>query len=377
MALACWLWGKTSPARWVLTIGALGVFVECLSFLLPIPVTLAAAVYRQRPLLALSSITGFWCAPFVLWLSNALIARWFLLKKTAWHELGIAAAIVAAYFAVGAGLRAADKADHSSSIIVAGAQEGEGGAASLDRYTLATKAALKGAQLIVFSEESEGSQFDPSDPNTAARKAAKLLHVALVAGFQDGAKPKSHNCAAVIDADGTVRGVSQKHRLFMGEALDIAPGSGLRVFRTSLGKIGAEICFDTNFTSRAREDVGSGAQILAVPTYDMITPGGVLQSLHTAIIAFRAAENGIPIVKVDSYSGSTIFDQHGVAIASASSDNAAVVIHRVGLGNGNGTFYTHFGDWLAVLCGLWCVFEIGSVAFTRLRSSGALSRRQT
>ena len=236
--------------------------------------------------------------------------------------------------------------------------------AQADRTVLTKQAAARGAKLIVWSEESLGGEFTPASPKDETRLLAKQLQTALVVGYSDDARPKPFNCAAFLAPDGTVLGPAHhKIHLYLSERETNQPGHAATVVSTGLGKIGLEICFDSCYTNTTRQEVEQGARLIALPNYDPPTPRGVLHRLHGAMLPFRAAENAVPFVRADSNGLSQIVDARGRILAQSPLFTPDVLIADVALGDGRGTFFTRFGDWLAYVC---LAFACGSI-LVRLR----------
>lgn len=96
--------------------------------------------------------------------------------------------------------------------------------------------------------------------------------------------------------------------------------------------------------------MASGARLIALPNYDPPTPRGVLHRLHGAMLPFRAVENGVPFVRADSNGLSQIVDAQGRIVGQSPLFTPDVLVGDVALGDGQGTFFTRTGDWLAYTC---------------------------
>ena len=119
---------------------------------------------------------------------------------------------------------------------------------------------------------------------------------------------------------------------------------------TPQGPVGLEICFDSCYTNTTRETVRQGAQLIAMPNYDPPTPRGVLHRLHGAMLPFRAVENRVPFVRADSNGLSQIVDPSGRIVGQSPLFAPDVLVGTMQLGDGQGTFFTRWGDWLAYVC---------------------------
>jgi apolipoprotein N-acyltransferase len=87
------------------------------------------------------------------------------------------------------------------------------------------------------------------------------------------------------------------------------------------------------------------------------------------MVAFRAAENGIPIVWADAHGLSTIFDARGQAVAQAPVDRETSVFATVRL-RSEKTLFTRAGDYFA--------YSSAGIAFALavvILAKGAATRR--
>src|SRR5258705_11509122 len=103
-------------------------------------------------------------------------------------------------------------------------------------------------------------------------KIAKENGVVVIASlFERRAAGLYHNTAAVIDADGTVKGIYRKMHIpddpSYYEKFYFTPGDlGFRAFDTKVGPIGTLVCWDQWYPEAARLTALQGAQILFYPT---------------------------------------------------------------------------------------------------------------
>ena len=343
------------PARRVLFLACAGIAGEWLTSFLPLPLNIALCQYRALPLLQVATFAGIWGVSFLLWWVNASLMELALRRKSA--PLGIGAALV--LLSLGYGFLRLARPPTGPRLTVAAIQDltreetGDLAAPGVeaDRTQLTRQAAARGAKLIVWSEESLGGEFTPASPKDETRLLARQLQTALVVGYSDDARPKPFNCAAFLAPDGTVLGPAHhKIHLYLSERETNQPGRAATVVSTGQGKIGLEICFDSCYTNTTRQEVGQGARLIALPNYDPPTPRGVLHRLHGAMLPFRAAENAVPFVRADSNGLSQIVDARGRILAQSPLFTPDVLVADVALGDGRGTFFTRFGDWLAYVC---------------------------
>lgn len=344
-----------APGRWALGVAFAGMTLEWVTSWLPMPVHIALTQYRNVPLIQIASITGIWGVSLLVWLVNAAFADALLQRRIAPASLRWATGLAVCVWLTG--LLALSRSERGPRIAVAAIQDFADPSRNAAQKPLGrpelTEAAIGGAspaRLVVWSEECLRKSFHPANPDDPTRTLARTRRVVLVAGYMDDARPRPHNCSAVIDADGTVAGVFQKMHLYLSETLTNAPGAARPAVRTAVGSVGSEICFDSFYTGITRGLAASGARIIAMPNYDPPTPYGTLHYLHAAMLPFRAVENGVPFVRSDPNGLSQVIDSHGRVLAQGPLYKSAIVSATVALGNGHGTFFTWVGDWLAWLC---------------------------
>ena len=353
-----------SPTARVLWVASVGVGGEWLTSWLPLPLNIALCQYRDIALIQIASMTGIWGVSFLLWVTNAALAE---ALRRQWVPLGVCAALVAASLGYGA-FAMQTPAANTQTLRVAAVQdltrEETGDMAAVppkpvDRTQMTREAARRGAKLVVWSEESLGGEFEPSRPKDETRLLAQELNTALVVGYSDDARPKPFNCAAFVAPNGDVLApVHHKVHLYLAEQQTNQAGHHATAVNTDFGRVGLEICFDSCYTGTTRETVKGGARLIAMPNYDPPTPRGVLHRLHGAMLPFRAVENGVPFVRADSNGLSQIVDARGRILAQSPLYVPDVLIANVPLGNGQETFFTRWGDWLAYACVL-----IGGLGF--------------
>lgn len=111
----------------------------------------------------------------------------------------------------------------------------------------------------------------------------------LVLGYPERAGDgQLYNTAAIISPKGII-GRYRKVHLFGAEVTMFSPGHSFPVFDTPWGRMGLLICYDIEFPEAARILALRGAQLIIVPTANMI-PWQEYQILYTRV---RAMENGV------------------------------------------------------------------------------------
>lgn len=114
--------------------------------------------------------------------------------------------------------------------------------------------------------------------------------------------------------------------------------------------IGLNICFDSCFPHVIRETARLGPSVVALPTIDPPSKKGFIAAIHAAYTPFRAAENGVAIVRADGYAHSMIIDSRGKIVAeTGEGDQTLVAAAHVGP---HWTVSKLLGDWFLALCGI-------------------------
>jgi apolipoprotein N-acyltransferase len=99
---------------------------------------------------------------------------------------------------------------------------------------------------------------------------------------------------------------------------DGLPAPEQKVWNSPWGKIGICICYDLSYTRVTDRLVEHGAQLLIVPTMDVVDWGRHQHELHSRVAPVRAAEYGIPIFRLASSGISQAVGGYGNVIAQTS-----------------------------------------------------------
>ncbi len=149
------------------------------------------------------------------------------------------------------------------------------------------RAAEAGADLIVFPElafdfffpqvRADASYFDWAEPipgpTTERFQAAAAQHgiVTVINVFERAAPGRYYDASPVIDADGTLLGVSRMLHIAeepgYNEKYYYWPGdTGWPVYSTRAGRVGVAICYDRHYPEHFRALALDGAELIVVPT---------------------------------------------------------------------------------------------------------------
>jgi N-carbamoylputrescine amidase len=248
----------------------------------------------------------------------------------------------------------------------------ENGNVNLERaVTLIRQAARAGADIIClpelfrsqyFCQRVDPALFDLAEPipgptTEALGGLAKELDKVIVASiFERRAAGIYHNTAAVLDADGSLRGIYRKMHIpddpLYYEKYYFTPGdTGFRAFDTKFGRIGVLVCWDQWFPEGARLTALQGARVLIYPTAIGWHPKEKAQygtAQHEAwqlIQRSHAVANGVYVAAVNRvghegptdgglefWGASFVADPFGGILKRASHDSEEVVVSECDLG---------------------------------------------
>ncbi|PWT88259.1 MAG: hypothetical protein C5B56_09070 [Proteobacteria bacterium] len=248
--------------------------------------------------------------------------------------------------------------------------------ARLDAWFLenSRREARAGARFIVWPEQNLLTfKEDEADFLRRAQRLAAEEHTYLAIGMGTihlGEMLPFENKLVLIDPSGGIILSYRKTHPVMGwEAGIMKPGDGrLSVVSTGEGRIAAAICYDADFPEFIRQAGRGSADLLIIPANDWKQ----IKDLHSQMAAFRAIENGVPLVRAAASGVSAAFDPWGRALGVADYFAPGDRILNVQVPMGNvPTLYARTGDLFAWLCvaGLVLAFGRKSVFPLRLRAS--------
>jgi N-carbamoylputrescine amidase len=246
-------------------------------------------------------------------------------------------------------------------------------AKNLDRAVARVKEARRaGADVVClpelfrsqyFCQREDASLFDLAEPvpgptTEALGRVAKETGTVVVAPiFERRAAGLYHNSAAIIDADGQLRGLYRKMHIpddpAFYEKFYFTPGDlGFRAFDTQAGRIGTLICWDQWYPEGARLTALQGAAILFYPTaigwhpHEKEAFGADQRDAWRTIQRSHAIANGVYVAAVNRvghekplpdgaglefWGTSFLADPFGVVVAEGSTDKEEIVVGEVDL----------------------------------------------
>jgi apolipoprotein N-acyltransferase len=168
------------------------------------------------------------------------------------------------------------------------------------------------ADILVLSE------YTLDGPVPAELKAWCRHHKRyLVVGGKD-LTPKNnfYDTAFVVGPEGTIvfQQVKSVPIQFFKDGL---PAPKQELWESPWGKIGFCVCYDLSYTRVIDRLVKMGAQLIIVPTMDVVDWGKRQHELHALVAPVRSAEYGVPIFRLASSGISQAVDSHGVTKATA------------------------------------------------------------
>lgn len=178
----------------------------------------------------------------------------------------------------------------------------------------------------------------------------------------------SYNRAYLLSPEGDVAGKYDKiHLVPFGEYVplrkllffidkmvegvgDYQSGEEYTIIDMQKGKFGTLICFEVIFPDLVRRFVKNGADFLVNITNDGWYGKTAASSQHIAMVAFRAVENRVPVVRAANTGISGIIEPTGKITKETEIFTTAYVLGEINIGSTQKTFYTIYGDIFAYIC---------------------------
>jgi N-carbamoylputrescine amidase len=148
------------------------------------------------------------------------------------------------------------------------------------------EAARNGAQVVClpelfrtqyFCQREDAALFDLAEPIpgptteklSAVAREQKVVVIASI--FEKRARGLYHNTAAIIDTDGSIKGIYRKMHIpddpLYYEKYYFTPGDlGFKAFDTQFGRLGTLVCWDQWYPEGARLTALQGAHVIFYPT---------------------------------------------------------------------------------------------------------------
>jgi N-carbamoylputrescine amidase len=231
--------------------------------------------------------------------------------------------------------------------------------------TRVVEAAAQGAEVVClqelfrsqyFCQREDAALFDLAEPipgpstETLARIARDRGVVVIASLFERRAAGVYHNTAAILDADGSIRGLYRKMHIpddpLFYEKFYFTPGDlGFRAYDTKFGRIGTLVCWDQWYPEGARLTALRGAEVLFYPTAIGWHPsekqqyGAAQASAWQTIQRAHAIANGVYVAAVNRvghegpsdgglefWGGSFVCDPFGVILKEASRTDEEILV---------------------------------------------------
>ncbi len=169
------------------------------------------------------------------------------------------------------------------------------------------------ASILVLSEYT----LDGPPPNALKDWCRSRARFLVVGGKDPVGSNNYYNTAFVIGTNGEVvfKQVKSVPIQFFKDGLR-APEQ--KIWNSPWGKIGLCVCYDLSYSRITDELVRQGAQLLIVPTMDVLEWGRHQHELHARVAPVRAAEYGVPIFRVTSSGISQAITGGGGVVAKTS-----------------------------------------------------------
>ena len=224
-------------------------------------------------------------------------------------------------------------------------------------------------QTQYFCQREDHALFDYAEPipgpaTEAIGKVAREEKVVVIASiFEKRARGLYHNTAAVLDADGSLKGIYRKMHIpddpLYYEKFYFTPGDlGFKAFDTSAGRIGTLVCWDQWYPEGARLTALQGAEVLFYPTAIGWHPAekekygaaqhdawrtiqrahAIANGIYVGVVNRVGHENGnvrgniAPVGQgIEFWGGSFLCDPSGRVMVEASHDKEEILIGEVNL----------------------------------------------
>ncbi len=265
----------------------------------------------------------------------------------------------------------------------------------LNRYLDMSKRAAMGFRpnLVVWPEASvtfylhEEPDLTGQILNLARAGRFNLVFGALSYQLGEG-KTVYHNSAYLVSPEGKVAGRYDKVRLvpfgeyvplrrllpfvknIVGSEEDFTPGKALTPLDSSVGPLGATICFEGIFPEISRELIQKGAVLFLNLTNDGWFGRSSGPYQHLRLAAYRAVEDRCYLIRSTGTGISAIVTPLGRMPVRIPLDSEGFLRAVVRLRAGGMTVYARYGDFFVVFCALVTLLTGGRWALKKVKKGG-------
>lgn len=261
-----------------------------------------------------------------------------------------------------------------------------------EQLRLASECAKENPQIIIWPETSIPGIFPNPYQEEFMKQAAIESGCDMIFGAVRSEDGKEFNSAIITDKKGSFKGIySKRHLVPFGEYLPIpdklrsihpmmslipslSPGTDCRVFKSGTTDFGIIICFESDFPQYAREETQKGASFIAAITNDGWFEHYSAAEHHAAWNSMRAAENHIPIIQAANSGISMLASSDGKIIKRIELFNKGYMAEDIKISRA-GTFYTHTGNWIMLICYAYLIILIFAAA-KNIKSAGKLRKKE-
>lgn len=230
-----------------------------------------------------------------------------------------------------------------------------------------TEDALASApDLLVLSEGGNG-RYNFRIPSLRRRleDAARSHRVGLLVSSPDmDPQGAQYNALFSLGRDGTLLGTHRKRLLTPIGEEHLSPGGPEMPIDSTIGPIGAMVCFESCFPGIARTLVARGARVLLVSSSDAAFRNSALPLLHSRFSIFRAIENRRYLVQAGNTGPSFVVRPTGQLDATTGFLTRGVLSGRIAPREGR-TPFGAFGSLWPTLAIAWICLLIPRARRTR------------
>jgi apolipoprotein N-acyltransferase len=154
--------------------------------------------------------------------------------------------------------------------------------------------------------------------------------------------------ARLVGFDPRQRARSGPNRSVLSLLGNFTPGPKPTVFTIGRARLGVLICYEGFYPGLVRDYELAGANALAVLTNDSWWGWSAFASWHARMIAARAREYALPVIRAANGGVSSTSDQRGRIGARSGVSERRVLKVPLAPATGEPTVYARFGDWIFV-----------------------------